>query len=55
MQTEMILAESETYSTVLVQCTVHNHRYTYVDTYVDKYTDIPTSLRSYLKSTFDNK
>ena len=26
MQTEMILVESETYSIVLVQCTIHDHR-----------------------------
>ena len=53
MQTEMILGESETHSTVLVQCTVHDHRYTYVDTYTR--TDVPTSFRSYLNITFDNK
>ena len=37
MQTEMILTESETYSTVLVQCTVHNHRYSYIRRYICTY------------------
>ena len=34
----MILAESETYSTVLVQCTVHDHRSMYICTYKYPYT-----------------
>ena len=38
IQTEMILAESETYSTVLVQCTVHDHRSMYIRTYIYPYT-----------------
>ena len=38
IRTELTLAESETYSTVLVQCTVHDHRYTYIRWHIYTYT-----------------
>ena len=58
IQTEMILAESETYSTVLVQCTVHNHRSMYIRTYTYPYTRIyefPFILKKLLMTINNDK